>query len=84
MEFKLNKMKQNARVLETHTRIILVSYSTIVAYYDKANMSYFKTNKKWSVTTSKHLRSFTDDLCLRFGSAEPVELDQSVLDSVIE
>lgn len=51
---KLKPIKLNMTEVEIGDKTILFSYKTPVAYH-KAGISYFKTNKHWSVTTSKHI-----------------------------
>lgn len=80
----INTRKMNSRVLDTPTRKILISYSTIVAYFDKKAGKYYKTSKKWSNTTSKHIDLFFKDLIGNQHSAFNVEsIEQSELDKLI-
>mgnify|MGYP001257532092 FL=1 len=46
--------KQNAYVIEHNGHRVLQSYNTIVALQAPSG-KYYKTDKKWSVTTSKHI-----------------------------
>lgn len=39
---------------------VLFSYNTPVAKYVAINGMYFRTSKKWSVTTSKHINKWLD------------------------
>lgn len=56
---------------------ILFSYQTPVACF-VSGVGAFKTAKKWSVTTSKHINAWMRENVF----VNPVEIDQSVLDSL--
>ena len=49
--------KQNAFILEGNGYRVLQSYQTIVALQSPSG-KYYKTDHKWSVTTSKHINKF--------------------------
>jgi hypothetical protein len=49
--------KQNAFILEGNGFRVLQSYQTIVALQSPSG-KYYKTDRKWSVTTSKHINKF--------------------------
>lgn len=51
-----NKTAAQELVLNNGNRV-LISYSTPVACYI-LGQGYFKTDKKWSVTTSKHINKW--------------------------
>lgn len=72
---KIKSLAANQTVILTKKAEILVSYETPVAA--KINGSFFKTDKKWSKTTSKHINSFFDG-----GKAE--EKPQSFFDNLLE
>ena len=40
--------------------IVLFSYETPVACYSNDDGKYYKTNMKWSKTTSKHINAWVD------------------------
>ena len=63
--------KQNAYILEGNGYRVLQSYQTVVALQAPSG-KYYKTDRKWSVTTSKHIN--------RFVGANPTLVPQSVLD----
>ena len=74
---------KNATVIETAEYLLLVSYKTPVAYLDKSTKTVYKTDKKWSVTTSKHISQFMTNHVCRSGiivACNPIAVDQSVLD----
>lgn len=68
-----------SNVTEVHANngdVILVSYQTPVAYCAGDGSGFFRTAKKWSVTTSKHINKWLDG-----SMAQNVE--QSVLDGLL-
>lgn len=79
---EINKSNQNARVIETGTKTILFSYQTLVAYYDKKDGNLYRTSKRWSNTTSKHISNFIREL-----NGTPFatyEKDQNHFDTLLE
>lgn len=63
-------------------RIYLFSYQTLVAYTvpDGTSVCY-KTTKKWSATTSKHINAFMKRYNLKaIQPTEQVELDKMLVD----
>lgn len=54
---KLTPLKSNMTEVEIGDKTILFSYKTPVAYH-QAGVGYAKTNKYWSVTTSKHINQW--------------------------
>jgi len=74
---KLNPIKPNMTEIETDNLLVLFSYKTPVAYCQLPHGPYYKTNQKWSKTTTKHINIWlkhTEDIN---------EIDQSVLDNLI-
>ena len=70
---KLKQVGSNMTEVECHNSLVLFSYSTPVAarYMDaKGNTEYIKTNKKWSVTTSRHINKWLDGATAREVSQE--------------
>jgi hypothetical protein len=63
--------KQNAHILEGNGYRVLQSYNTIVALQAPSG-KYYKTDRYWSVTTSKHINKFV--------SANPILVSQDLLD----
>lgn len=62
---------------------VLFSYQTPVAalnlsptWYEKYGCAMIRTNKKWSVTTSKHINKWLD-------GAKAVEVPQETLDNLV-
>ena len=58
---KLNHIASNKNeiTLADGTQV-LFSYATPVACYDKHTYDYYRTDKKWSVTTSRHINKWLD------------------------
>jgi hypothetical protein len=48
----------NHTQVSTGKFVIFVSYQTPVAYYDRTLDKTFKTSKKWSNTTTRHLNKW--------------------------
>lgn len=54
----INVISSNKTELTANGVKVLFSYNTPVACW--INGQFYKTNKKWSVTTSKHINSWID------------------------
>lgn len=77
---ELTPIKSNCTELKLNDYIVLFSYKTPVAFFDRQSGEYYKTSKKWSRTTSKHINQWIFDK-----DAENVkEVSQDVLDSLIK
>ena len=72
---KLTKLGNNKIELNLDNAQVLVSYETPVAAC--INNQFFRTSKKWSVTTSKHITQWLEGI-----KAE--ERDQSFFDKLLE
>jgi len=66
--------KQNAYIIEGNNCRVLQSYDQIVAL-EAPNGKYYRTDKQWSVTTSKHINKFVG------GAKRGEPCPQSVLDT---
>lgn len=55
---KLNQIASNQTELRTNNAVILFSYSTPVAAC--VDGTFYRTSKKYSVTTSKHISQWLD------------------------
>lgn len=56
---KLDNLGSNQTQITTSTgEVVLFSYGTPVAA--RINGEFFRTSKKWSVTTSKHINAWLD------------------------
>ena len=64
---------QNAFILEGNGFRVLQSYDQIVALQSPTG-KYYRTDQKWSVTTSKHINRFVG------GRANGTPVPQSILD----
>jgi hypothetical protein len=75
---RVKSLGANQTEIITDNYIILVSYETPVAYFDRVNDKVYRTSKKWSVTTSRHINKWLEDF---LGVAE--ETSQNVLDHLM-
>jgi len=57
---KLKPIKANMTEVETSKATILFSYSTPVACCMNDGSGYFRTDCRWSVTTSRHINQWLD------------------------
>ena len=67
----------NQTVLTVGNDEIFFSYQTPVAGFSSNDCTYFKTNKKFSRTTSKHITQYLD-------GRDAVELDQDKIESILD
>jgi hypothetical protein len=73
---KLKPIASNMSELHFNNEtVVLFSYQTPVAALIKGQ--FFRTTKKWSVTTSKHINRW-------IGGSKYLEMDQSKLDGLVE
>lgn len=76
---RLNPIANNQNEVQSGNVTMFFSYKTPVAYINHDTGIAYQTKKKWSVTTSKHIKKWLESY-----SAETVNLiDQSFLDSFI-
>jgi hypothetical protein len=62
---KLNQIGANQTTVTIgKEKVIFYSYNTPVACFigDGSTVGYFRTSKKWSVTTSKHINKWLDGI----------------------
>jgi hypothetical protein len=71
----IDKIGSNMSQLNLQGNRILISYKTPVAYQDKSG-KFFKTDKKWSNTTSKHITKW-------LAGSPATEVPQSFLDNLV-
>ena len=57
---KIRVIGQNQTEVTNGNMSILFSYNTPVAYVNHQLGKFFKTSKKWSKTTSKHINQWLD------------------------
>lgn len=76
----LKPIKANMTEINVGTKSVLFSYKTPVAYFDYSNGAgngvYYKTNKFWSRTTSRHINSWLN-------GNQAKEIEQSALDNLL-
>jgi len=58
---KLNPIASNMTELQTPEYTILFSYKTPVACIDNLSGFRYRTEKKWSVTTSRHINKWFEN-----------------------
>jgi hypothetical protein len=73
---ELRPLGSNVTEIETDEAIVLFSYSTPVAYQDKATGAFYRTSERYSVTTSRHINKWLE-------GAEAAEVDQAQLDNLV-
>lgn len=71
---KIVPIKANMTELRTDGLIILFSYKTPVAY--QTNGGFFRTKKKFSPTTSKHINQWLDGI-------KATEVDQEAIENLV-
>jgi hypothetical protein len=59
-QIKLKPLASNMTLLDTPDNLILFSYQTPVASYNKKTLDYYRTDKKWSMTTTRHINKWLD------------------------
>jgi hypothetical protein len=80
---KLNPLASNMTEIEIGNKTVLFSYKTPVAYHE-AGIGYAKTNKYWSVTTSRHINKRLKLNGFDAGRGDGLrEVDQETLDSLV-
>ena len=72
---QLTPIASNMTEVETDSARVLFSYRTPVAAY-VYGVGYVKTDKWWSVTTSRHINKWIDNCTVR-------EVSQSYLDNLV-
>jgi len=75
MSLKLKPIGSNMTTVETGKALILFSYETPVAVFIEGE-GYYRTSKKWSVTTSRHINKW-------LGGASADERDQDFFDNLV-
>jgi hypothetical protein len=66
----------NMTLLETPKHIVLFSYATPVASFDKSTYSFNRTSKKWSKTTTRHINKWLDGV-------KAIDQSQDYFDSLL-
>ena len=74
---ELTPIKANCTELKTGNYLVLFSYQTPVAYRDLRTGKYYRTVKKWSRTTSRHISQWLN-------GQQAEEVGQDNLDQLIQ
>jgi hypothetical protein len=77
---QLNPVGANQNEVTLGNITVFFSYKTPVAYLDHETGIAYRTNKKWSVTTSKHINNWLKDNDLETVNT----IDQSLLDGILK
>ena len=75
-QLQLKPIASNMTLLETPKHIVLFSYATPVASFDKATYSFNRTAKKWSMTTTRHINKWLD-------GAKAIDQPQTYFDTLL-
>jgi hypothetical protein len=75
-QLKLKPIASNMNLIDTPDYILLFSYSTPVACYNKHTLDYSRTSKKWSMTTTRHINKWLDGV-------KAVEQPQDYFDNLL-
>jgi len=77
LKMKITPIKSNMTQLDlADGTSVLFSYSTPVACY-KINLGYFRTTKKWSQTTTRHINHWLD-------GREATQTEQVFFDNLVQ
>ena len=75
---QLKPIRANMAELELDDSLtILFSYETPVAMYMPEDDTYYRTTKKWSNTTTRHINQWLD-------GSDAKDVDQTVLDTLLK
>ncbi len=77
---KLNPIKSNMTEIETNNKVILFSYETPVAAIFTGTDEVWKTSKKWSNTTTRHINTWLKE---NGKESLAMEVDQQYLDNLL-
>lgn len=78
----LTPIRNNMNELETSDLKVLFSYRTPVAFVNKETGIFYKTSKKWSRTTSRHISQWLAEFPYSRGNVH--EVDQETIDKIVE
>lgn len=73
---KLRPIASNQNEITTTDYIVLFSYETPVAAEHRSSGKCYRTAKKWSQTTSRHINSWLE-------GREAIPISQSEIDSLV-
>jgi len=81
----LTPIKANMNELETEDLAILFSYSTPVAFFNKETGMFYKTVKKWSQTTTRHINQWLSRYTDRgYQTTDVCDIEQKTIDKIVE
>ena len=75
-QLKVKPLASNMTLLDTPQALVLFSYATPVASYDKKTYNYSRTEKKWSKTTTRHINKWLDGV-------QAIEQPQTYFDNLL-
>jgi len=75
-QLKLKPIASNMNLIDTPDYLVLFSYATPVACYDKRSLDYYRTSTKWSMTTSRHINKWLDGV-------QAIEQPQEYFDNLL-
>lgn len=75
-QLKVKPLASNMTLLDTPQSLVLFSYATPVASFDKKTYDYSRTAKKWSKTTTRHINKWLDGV-------QAIEQPQEYFDSLL-
>ena len=75
------KRLPNVTMITTPVYKLLYSYDTLVAYQDLKSNQVYKTAKKWSSTTSRHISTWLKEE-INYPADQVLPLDQRDLDKL--
>jgi hypothetical protein len=75
-QLQVKPLASNMTLLETPQSLVLFSYQTPVASYDKHTYDYSRTAKKWSKTTTRHINKWLDGV-------QAIEQPQEYFDNLL-
>lgn len=76
MTLTVKPVASNMTLVDTDSQIVLFSYSTPVASFDKTRYQFNRTAKKWSKTTTRHINKWLDGV-------KAVEQPQDYFDNLL-
>jgi len=75
-QLKVIPVASNMTLLDAPNILVLFSYATPVASFDKTTCQFSRTTKKWSMTTSRHINKW-------LGGVKAIEQPQTYFDNLL-
>lgn len=69
---QIENLKKNMTLVKNEKVCVLVSYKTPVAYVDVKTGKTYRTNRKWSKTTTRHINQFLGEEELVFSVSQDI------------